>query len=198
MMTVSMQDKNTKKPLSPATVNEEKIDIGINRKKRLIKHLKHDAVIKTAVFAAGMFMAFSFVFGITLAPTNDMFPAVHEGDLIIFFRPGRVINTDVVLYDVPGDGMQIGRIEGTQGETVGKTDGGMLTVNGNIQPVQKRSGLYDETYAGDKNISGEIGPGEYLILGDKRETAQDSRAFGLIPRKAIKGKVFTIVRRRPL
>ena len=74
----------------------------------------------------------------------------------------------------------------------------MLTVNGNIQTVQKRSGLYDETYAGDKDISGEIGQKEYLILGDSRETAEDSRAFGLIPRKAIKGKVFTIVRRRPL
>ena len=30
------------------------------------------------------------------------------------------------------------------------------------------------------------------------ETAQDSRHFGLVRRKSIKGKVFTIVRRRPL
>ena len=198
MMTVSMQDKKSKKPVSPATVNGEKIDIGINRKKRLIKHLKHDAVIKTAVFAAGMFMAFSFVFGITLAPTNDMFSALHKGDLIIYYRPGRIINTDVVLYEAPDGSMQTGRVEGTEGELVGATDGGMLTVNGNIQPVQKRSGLYDETYIGKNDISGEIGSGEYLILGDSRETAEDSRAFGLIPREAIRGKVFTIVRRRPL
>ena len=170
----------------------------IKRKKRLIKQLKHDAVIKTAGFAAGLFVTFSFIFGIAAAPTNDMFPAVHEGDLIIFYRPGRIINTDVVLYNAPASGMQIGRVEGTQGENVGMTDGGMLTINGNIQPVQKRSGLYDETYAGEKDISGVIGPGEYLILGDRRETAKDSRSFGLIPREAIRGKVFTIVRRRPL
>lgn len=94
--------------------------------------------------------------------------------------------------------MQIGRIEGVQGETIGKTDGGMLTVNGNILPVQKRQGLYDETYAGEKDLTGEIGAEEYLILGDSRETAQDSRHFGLVRRKSIKGKVFTIVRRRPL
>ena len=192
------KQKTAQRQYHPAAGSEENRDADIKRKTRLVKQLKHDALVKTAGFLAGIFITLSFIFGIAPAPTNDMFPAVHEGDLIIFFRPGRVINTDVVLYDVPGDGMQIGRIEGTQGETVGKTDGGMLTVNGNIQPVQKRSGLYDETYAGDKNISGEIGPGEYLILGDKRETAQDSRAFGLIPRKAIKGKVFTIVRRRPL
>ena len=177
---------------------DEKLDRDIKRKTRLIKQLKHDVIIKAVVSAAALSITFSFVFGIVLAPTNDMFPAVHEGDLIIFYRPGRIINTDVVIYETPDGTYQIGRVEGTQGETVGKTDGGLLTVNGNIQPVQKRSGLYDETYAGEKDISGEIGKEEYLILGDRRETAEDSRAFGLIPRKAIKGKVFTIVRRRPL
>ena len=175
----------------------EKTDADIKRKKRLIKQLKHDAVIKTAAFAGGMFIAFYCIFGIALAPTNDMFPAVHEGDLLVYYRLGRIINTDVVLYEADGS-IQIGRVEGTQGETVGRTKGGLLTINGNIQPVQKRSGLYDETYAGEKDISGEIGTGEYLILGDRRETASDSRSFGLIPREAIKGKAFTIIRRRPL
>ena len=102
------------------------------------------------------------------------------------------------VIKLPDGSLQTGRVEGTEGETVGATDGGMLTVNGNIQPVQKRSGLYDETYIGKNDISGEIGSGEYLIVGDSRETAEDSRAFGLIPREAIRGKVFTIVRRRPL
>ena len=176
----------------------KKLDADIKRKTRLVKQLRYDALIKVTVSIAAIFITFSYIFGISLAPTNDMFPAVHEGDLIIYYRPGRIINTDVVIYETPEGNYQIGRIEGTQGETVGKTDGGLLTVNGNIQPIQKRNGLYDETYAGEKDLSGEIGQGEYLILGDRRETAEDSRAFGLIPRKAIKGKVFTIVRRRPL
>jgi len=168
------------------------------RKTRLIKQLKHDAIIKVVVFAAAVFIIFTFIFGISLAPTNDMFPAIHEGDMLIYFRPGRIINTDVVLYKTPDGDKQIGRIEGTSGETIGKTEGGLLTINGNFQPVQKRSGLYDETFAGEKDISGEIKDNEYLILGDQRETAQDSREYGLISKKAIKGKVFTIIRRRPL
>lgn len=176
----------------------KKLDADIKRKTRLVKQLRYDALIKVTVSIAAIFITFSYIFGISLAPTNDMFPAVHEGDLIIYYRPGRIINTDVVIYETPEGNYQIGRIEGMQGERVGKTDGGLLTVNGNIQPIQKRSGLYDETYAGEKDLSGEIGQGEYLILGDRRETAEDSRAFGMIPRKAIKGKVFTIVRRRPL
>lgn len=178
--------------------SDEKLDMDIKRKQRLVKQLRHDALIKLSVSAAAIFITFNYIFGIVLAPSNDMFPAVHEGDLIIYYRPGRIINTDVVIYETPGGNLQIGRIEGTQGETVGRTEGGLLTVNGNIQPVQKRSGLYDETYAGEKDICGEIGHEEYLILGDRREIAEDSRSFGLIPRKAIMGKVFTIVRRRPL
>jgi signal peptidase I len=176
----------------------EKIDEDIKRKKRLIKRLKLDAIIKTSGFIAAMIITFGFVFGVAAAPTNDMFPAVHKGDLIIYYRLGRIINTDVVVYEAPDGSMQIGRVEGTQGETAGVTDGGLLTINGNIQPAQKRSGLYDETYAGEKNISGEIGEGEFLVLGDSRETAKDSRAFGLIPRKSIKGKAFSIIRRIPL
>ena len=159
---------------------------------------RREAFIKITVSAAAIFAALTFVFGIAFAPTNDMFPAVHEGDLIIYYRPGRLINTDVVLYESPGGNPQIGRIEGTERESVGHTDGGFLTINGNIQPVQKRTGLYDETYAGKADLDGEIGRGEYLILGDRRETASDSRSFGLISRKAIKGKVLTIIRRRPL
>ena len=178
--------------------NEEKTDADIQRKKRLIKQLKKDAVIKTAAFIAAAAVTFTFIFGVELAPANDMFPAVHEGDMIIYFRPARIVNTDVVVYEAPDGSLQTGRIEGTGGETVGKTESGLLTINGNIQPVQKRSGLYDETYAGERDIFGEIKQGEFLILGDARETASDSRTFGLIDRKAIKGKVFTIIRRRPL
>ena len=188
---MSMLNKNRMKRL----VDNES---GQDADEKLMKQLRRDAFIKIAVSAAAMLVIFTFVFGIAFAPTNDMFPAIHEGDLIIYFRTGTLVNTDVVIYESPGGDLQIGRIEGTQSETVGHTGGGLLTVNGNIQPVQKRTGLYDETYAGEADLNGEIGQGEYLILGDRRETALDSRSFGLISRKAIKGKVLTIIRRRPL
>ena len=116
--------------------NEEKLDADIQRKKRLVKQLKRDAIIKTAGFIAAAAITFTFIFGVALAPSNDMFPAVHEGDMIIYFRPGRIVNTDVVVYEAPDGSLQIGRIEGTGGETVGKTESGLLTINGNIQPVK--------------------------------------------------------------
>jgi len=74
-------------------------------------------------------------------------------------------------------------------------------INGNMQPVQKRAGLYYRTYineGGKLQIPDVVPEDKYLILGDKRDTARDSREYGFIPRKEIKGKVFTIIRRRPL
>ena len=132
---------------------EKKLEEDIQRKTRLLKRLRRDVIIKSAVFISAAVITFTFIFGITHAPTNDMFPAVHEGDMLIYYRPGRIVN---------------------------------------------RSGLYEETYAGEKDLCGDIKQDEFLILGDSRETASDSRTFGLMGRKAIKGKVFTIIRRRPL
>ena len=177
---------------------DDEIKSNMEKKRRQIKQLKHDAFIKAAGSIAVLAVTFTLVFGITYVPTNDMYPAVHKGDLIIYFRPGRIVNTDVVLYSAPDGNPQIGRVKGTEGETVGKSAGGLLTINDNIQPVQEKTGVYEETFAGSKDISGEIRSEEYLILGDHREEANDSRTFGLIPRKAIKGKVFIIIRRRPL
>ena len=92
-----------------------------------------------------LFITFTYVFGITLAPTNDMFPAIHQGDMLIYYRLGRFTDKDIVLYKVAG-GRNLGRVQAAAGEEVGQTEGGLLTINGNIQPVQERSGLYYETY----------------------------------------------------
>ena len=170
----------------------------IKRKSRLIRRLRHDAAIKTLGFTAALYILFTFVFGVTFVPANDMYPAVRKDDLVIYYRPGRLVCTDIVIYESPDGVRRTGRIEGVPGDTAGRTEGGLLTINSRIQPVQKRVGIYEETYAGKKNIDGEIRDGHYLILGDSREKALDSRTFGLIPEKAIKGKVFTIIRRRPL
>ena len=167
-------------------------------KERVIRKLRRSWLIKTGIFAAAAVFVFTFIFGAAYAPSDDMFPAVRAGDLVLYFRPGQLLRNDVVLYEVPGGACHIGRIAGAEGDVAGASEGGLLTLNGNILPVMKRSGICERTLTGARDISGEIGEGEYLILGDSRETAEDSRVFGLISRRAVKGKVFTIIRRGPL
>ena len=179
---------------------EEKTDANIISKRKLIGQIKRDMIIKITAFVAVFLITFTFIFGITVAPGDDMFPAVKEGDVLIYFRPGRLTNQDTVVYEAK-DVVKVGRIQGTAGEEIGKTNGGILTINGNMQPVQKRAGLYYKTYVkeeGKLRIPCTVSEDEYLILGDKRDAAEDSRDYGLISRDEIKGKVFTIIRRRPL
>ena len=179
---------------------EQRTEANILRKRKLIGQIRRDMVIKITAFIVVFFIAFTFIFGVTIAPGDDMFPAVKEGDVLIYFRPGRLTNQDTVIYEAAGE-KHVGRVQGTVGETVNQTNGGILTIGGNMQPIQKRAGLYYKTFVkedGKLQIPCTIPEDEYLILGDKRDTAEDSRDYGLIPRKKIKGKVFTIIRRRPL
>lgn len=185
---------------TPDLTEEEKLDRNIKRKPILIKKLKQDAIIKVVVFAAAFFITFTFIFGVTRAETNDMYPAIHEGDVILYFRLGNFINSDVVVYETK-DGRNVGRITGTAGTEVGRTNAGLLTINGNLQPVQIDSGIGYETKlknGGALPIPSTAGPDQYLILGDDRMHARDSRDYGYIAKEDIKGKVFTIMRRRPL
>ena len=189
---------------SPASgeslTEEQKINANIFSKRKLIKQIRRDMAVKITAFIAVFLIAFTFLFGVAIAPGDDMFPAVKEGDVLIYFRPGKITNQDTVIYEA-GDEKRVGRVQATAGETVGKTNGGELTINGNLQPVQKRAGLFYRTYiseGGKLQIPGVVPEDKYLILGDKRDTAGDSREYGFIPRKEIKGKVFTIIRRRPL
>lgn len=177
---------------------EQRIEKNIKRKTVLIKRLKHDAIFKTVGFVLTMAVLFTFVFGITRARTLDMYPAVNAGDFIFYYRLGDVLNTDVVLYEA-GDETRIGRVEATSGSKLGATEDGRLTIDGNFQPVQPESGMYYETYLRDGlAVPADVEGGQYLVLGDNRANAQDSRDYGLIDKKDIKGKVLVILRRRPL
>ena len=175
-----------KKYLDTPKAGEDPIERNIRRKPILIKKLKTDAVIKVVVFAAAFFVTFTFIFGVAKVKTNDMYPAIHEGDTVLYFRLGSFINSDVVLYETK-DGVNAGRVQACPGATLNTTEGGKLTIDGNFQPENKDAGLYYETpLRKGLNIPCQIGTDEYLVLGDKRDTAKDSRDYGLINRDDIK------------
>ena len=174
----------------------------IAKKKKILRKLKEDIVIKLLLTAGAIFVTFTFIFGVTVVETDDMYPAIRQGDVAIYFRLGKdsLMNSDVVMYEA-GSKTRIGRIEACPGSVINRTNGGKLTIDGNMQPIQKRSGLYYETETSkyDKlEYPSTVPSGSYLILGDKRSEAVDSRQLGYIQKTEIKGKVFTILRRRAL
>lgn len=134
--------------------------------------------------AAGLF---AFVFGVTLVRDGDMDPEWREGRPVFFLRLGGVRRGDVVVLRVDVRGTVLRRVVAVPGDTVELRDG-TLFVNGLAE-----RGSYSITRT-DPVPDGQRYPlilrrDEYFVLGDRRETALDSRSFGPVTMRNILGRV---------
>lgn len=159
-----------------------------------------DGLVKLAFLclAVGVFIFLNY--GIYVVSGNDMYPAVRDGDVAIVYRHPEYINGDVVITK-RGNKYRAARIQATNGSTISVTNDGHLTIDGNMQPVQERSGIYGETLATDGNDIGypyRVEAGSVMLLGDNRESAEDSRSYGQVDKSELLGKTFMIVRRRAI
>ena len=136
-------------------------------------------------------------------PTGAMTPAVSPGDHILMegftyvLRPPR--RGDIVVFatkgipGLPQDLSYVKRIAGEPGDQVRILDG-QLFINGNLVTLSNRSGeiVYDlppGSAASYVNTNVTVQPGSYFVLGDNSMNSLDSRFWGTVPRKNIKGRV---------
>lgn len=141
------------------------------------------------------YILFTQVFLITRANGNDMFPAIKDGDLVVAFRLHKeYVKDDVAVYKVE-DKVHLGRVVARESDVVTLDDSGTLLVNGTVQsgeivyPTLAKEGYVYPLRIEERQI---------FLLGDHRMEAKDSRDFGPIELKQLKGKVITILRRRGL
>ena len=147
----------------------------------------HVGVIRKIRFAVVLILLLAAVYvlvlGVTLVHDADMEPSYREGRPVLFLRLGGVKRGDVVALG----GTVLRRVVAVPGDTVELRDG-TLFVNGLAE-----RGNYSITRTDP--VPG--GPGyplilradEYFVLGDRRETALDSRSFGLVTMRNILGRV---------
>lgn len=180
----------TTKNATPARVIE------LRKRKALLQRAWNSFLGRIVLFVALLVVFFTFVLGVYRADANDMFPSVKEGDYAIFLRIGLSAyrNNDVIVYR-KGNNTYIGRIQATSGDMLDKS-GGQLTINAQIMPKQPDAGLYYKTLAGDSEYPITLSEKEYFVIGDKRNTAVDSRTVGVIKQSDIRGKVFLVLRSR--
>lgn len=137
-------------------------------------------------------------FGIVKVEGNDMYPAIRDGDIAVYYRRADFMNSDVILYRF-NDRIRCSRIEAVNGSVISKTGGGLITIDGNIQPAQERAGIYSETKAGKGlKLPYTVGSDEFFVLGDNRENACDSRESGCVLERDVLGKAFLVIRRRAI
>lgn len=141
------------------------------------------------------FVLVRVVFGIALVRGESMKPAYTGSELLIFLRLSREYQSgDIVILDTRDRKQVVKRIVGVPGDRVEIDDQeGSLILNGRVfnepyiyQPTHIKNELpYPVTLRKD----------EYFVLGDQREKSRDSRAYGAVSRKKIKGKVVLSIRR---
>lgn len=144
-------------------------------------------------FAAWIFLTKIFI--ITQAHGQNMFPFVKDGDLIIAFRlEGKYQKDDIVACTVEGESY-IGRIAANENDVINMDESGTLTVNGTTQTGEI---IYPTVAKPGIEYPFRVPEGTVFLLGDYRTMAADSRDFGPVPKKNVKGKVISILRRRQL
>ena len=177
-------------------------------------------VLTLAVFMAGVGAARSSLADHDYVPTGSMIPTVEIGDRVVvnklayglrlpfsdqtLVRFGGPRPGDVVVLISPEDGNTLlKRVVAVPGDTVA-VRGGQLRRNGVEIPITGNAadGLWEALGSGHRvrltRRGGEdldpvrLGADQYLVLGDNRGESQDGRAFGLVDRRAFRGRAVSI------
>ena len=144
-----------------------------------------------------LWLLFTFVFGFFIVYNDDMFPKMVPSDLLMYYRLDRNFYVGDVVVVGKNNADYALRLVARGGDEVDSSYEGQLRVNGSYQAetnIFYPTGEYDET-AEDIKFPLKLKENEVFALGDMRKGAKDSRYFGPVEKKEIKGKVFALYRR---
>lgn len=124
---------------------------------------------------------------------TSMYSTLDDGDKALtdalFFKMGKINRFDIVIIkmkDGPhADTKLVKRVIGLPGETISYEDG-ILYINGEV--VQEDF-IGEEAKKATRTIRPyTLGDNEYFVLGDNRGDSSDSRRFGAVEKREIKGR----------
>ena len=133
--------------------------------------------------------------GITVNSGNRMFPAVHDRDIVLYYRLASDIKAgELVVFEGENKQLLIGRVVAKGGDTVDIDEKG-LRVNGYYQQENYSHGD-TVLFEGGIALPLKLKEGEYFVLCDDRAQSSDSRTFGPISSDRVRGRVMVSVRTR--
>jgi signal peptidase I len=133
---------------------------------------------------------------------SSMVPNFHNRDYLIIDRLSYRLHLpsrgDVIVLRFPKDPSQfyIKRIIGLPGEKVKITQGHVFILNIDYPQGVELTEPYLDSEVKTTSVRSEpvnLGSDEYFVLGDNRPASSDSRAWGILPRGDIVGKVWLTV-----
>ena len=153
---------------------------------RAVWELLHD--LSVAVLFC--FFLITFVAQAFRVQGTSMLPLLQDGERIIvnkfIYRFHPIERGDVVVFWYPKDPSVsfIKRVVGLSGDTV-EIRNGVLYVNGQMVREDYLSPRFRDN---DTHLPTEVKKGYYFVLGDHRNSSNDSRSWGEVPEKYIYGR----------
>ena len=173
-----------------------------------MEHLRN--ISKNTILVFAISIAFQILLGNYVVDGNSMDPTLRNDQRVfvnkfVYFDPkvfksnlnlsfDSTLNPkrgDVVVFDPPfpydASGKQfVKRIIAIPGDTI-ENSSGIILVNG--KPFGNDFGATSEISEVPKTL---VPEGYYYVLGDNRNSSNDSRNFGFVPRTSIIGRVWVI------
>ena len=134
------------------------------------------------VVSFAWFIVYAFGTSVTVSG-NSMQPVLKNGDVVLMNR------LDLVVFSRGGGENNIKRVIGLPGETV-QIEGGVIYIDG--AALEAEDGLGQVELAGLARDPVTLGNDEYFLLGDNRESSEDSRFsnVGNVKKEQIQGKAW--------
>lgn len=143
---------------------------------------------KFIVLFIAVFLIFRFLIGFSFVKGDSMLPTLKSGELVMYLRVGSEYQAgDIVSVRVPQGEYYVKRVIATAGDTIEIKDG----------KVYLNDELLDETYIQGETLSQEgavrypltLKEDQIFVMGDNRDVSMDSRSFGVVGSRQIKGKI---------
>ncbi len=119
---------------------------------------------------------------------ESMSPTLHTGDYLFMYAWGEPDYGDIVVFDAPAGSEYIKRVVGLPGDTLWAEDGVLYRAHAGGEAA-----AVEEPYviAGWKgNIAVTVVPeGCMYVLGDNRADSEDSRFFGAVDMRKLRGVI---------
>jgi len=180
-----MDQVNVTDPVSPPAVNKRSIA-------GALLHWARDLVF--SVVLAVIVILFLYqpvkVEGTSMMPTLDDQERIFINKFVYRLHFGKIDRGDTVVFWFPHDPSKsyIKRVIAVPGDRI-EVDHGSVIVNG--QALVEN--YVPEEYRDQSSMTGTTVPkDEYFVLGDHRSSSNDSRAWGMVPRRYIYGKAVFI------
>lgn len=135
-----------------------------------------------------VFLIFRFVIGFSVVKGDSMEPTLYKGEAVIYSRITNDFQRgDVVSVRVPEGEYYVKRVIAVEGDTIDIRDGNVY-INGLLQ---QESYIKGQTLPQEGTVvyPYELQENQIFVMGDNREGSMDSRSFGVVGERQIKGKL---------